>query len=275
MNRGDSLRTRSRKKKSYDFEFIGLKKYTHDQRTKIIKKIVVPILKKELKKNLIAIAADGSYARNEDVDFSDIELIIFVKNKNNLPRGFGKIINGVLVEGMFMTVGDFYREVLDVNDEWYISGSDRLKAITNPSFIEKVKKYNVHDLSDKCFEFSKKALFENQECFGKLFNAIKKKNEENIFPVLMYVVMQVLKIMSFINKTPYKTLGSFITQAKEFKIKPEGFDEFIELIVNGKYTNLGILEVRSKRLFVGIEQFFMRKMGRDIYDSDLSSICKK
>ena len=98
--------------KSQDVEFIGLKKYTHDQRTKIIKEVVVPILKRELGKNLVAIAADGSYARNEDIDFSDIELIIFVKNKNNLPRGFGKIINGVLVEGMFMTVGDFYRTIV-------------------------------------------------------------------------------------------------------------------------------------------------------------------
>ena len=39
---------------------IGLKRHTHAQRSKLLKDFVVPMLRKELGSNLIAIAADGS-----------------------------------------------------------------------------------------------------------------------------------------------------------------------------------------------------------------------
>lgn len=263
------------KSKVKEFQFIGLKKYNRAQRTAIINKLVVPLLKKELGKNLIAIAADGSYARNEDTDYSDIELMIFIKDKKNLVRGFGKILDGILIEGLFITESEYYKNTLEPNEDWYISGSDTLKAIANSGFIKKVQCYRVKQLSEKCFAAARDLLFEIQESFGKLFTAIEKNNKENLFSVLADAVMQVLKLMAFINKTPYKTLSTFVTQAKGFKIKPRGFDEFIEIIIDGRYIDLETLEERVKILFCGIEEFFTRKIGKNIYDADLSTIIKK
>lgn len=263
------------KSKTKEFQFIGLRKYNHAQRTVIINKLIVPLLKKDLGKNLIAIAADGSYARNEDTNYSDIELMIFVKDKKNLAHGFGKILDGILIEGLFITESEYYKNTLEPNEDWYISGSDILKAITNSGFIKKVQRYRVKHLSEKCFEAAKDVLFEIQESFGKLFTVIKKNNRENLFPVLADVVNQVLKLMAFINKTPYKTLSTFVTQAKGFKIKPRGFDEFIEIIIDGRYIDLQTLEERAKILFCGIEEFFTRKIGKNIYDTDLSTIIKQ
>lgn len=265
----------SKKQQSRDFEFIGLKKHTHAQRMEIINKIIVPILKRKLGKNFIAIAADGSYARNEDSYFSDIELMIFVKDKKNLPRGFGRIVNGILIEGLFVTEDEYYKSTLDVNEEWYISGSDRLMAIIDKAFIKKVQNYKVKNVSSKCFEYAKNMLSEIQESFGKLLTTIKMRNRENLFPVLADVVMQVLKLMAYINKTPYKTLSTFVTQARNFKIKPRGFNEFIDMIVDGNYLNFETLQKRSAKLFTGIEEFFTNKIGNDIYDSDLSTITEK
>ena len=256
-------------------QFVGLKKYTHVQRTKIITKMMVPRIKKALGKNLIAVAADGSYARNEDTDFSDIELIIFVRNKKNLPVGFRRIINGILVEGLYFTEQEYYRSTLEPNEYWYISGSDTLKPITNRRFIKKVQRYTVENLSTKCFNHARKVLYEIQESFGKLLNAIRKKNGENLFPVLADAVINLLKLMALINETPYKTLSSFITQAKHFQIKPKGFDEFIQMIVDGSYTDLDKLERSATVLFTGIEEYFQKNMGKNIYDSELSTIVGK
>lgn len=263
------------KNKSQKLTFIGLREYNHTQRTKIINELIVPRIKKELGKNLIAIAASGSYARDEDTRFSDVELVIFVKEKKNLPWGFGKIINGILVEGAFCTEDDYYKTTIEPNEEWYISGSDKLKAITNPGYISKVQKYRVKNLSTKCFRCAKDVLFVVQESFGKLFTAIEKRNSENLFPVLADAVIQVLKLMAFINKTPYKTLSTFITQARAFRVKPRGFDEFVNIIVDGSYTDLKKLKRSATLLFAGIEDYFQKKVGQNIYDSDLSTIIKK
>ena len=245
------------------------------QRTKIITTMIVPRIKIALGKNLIAIAADGSYARNEDTDFSDIELIIFVKNKKNLPVGFRRVINGILIEGLYLTEQEYYRCTLEPNEYWYISGSDTLEAITNRKFIKKVQRYSVDNLSTKCFNHAKEVLYEIQESFGKLLNAVRKKNKENLFPVLADAVINLLKLMALINKTPYKTLSSFITQAKHFPIKPKGFDEFIQVIIDGSYTDLDRLERSTIILFAGIEEYFQGNMGKNIYDSELSTIVRK
>ena len=63
-----------------------------------MKKSVVPMLRRELGKNLGAIAVDGSYARREDKGFSDLELMIFVRESAKIPRGFSKTYDGLLIE---------------------------------------------------------------------------------------------------------------------------------------------------------------------------------
>jgi hypothetical protein len=47
------------------------------------------------------------------------------------------------------------------------------------------------------------------------------------------------------------------------------------VIMSGRYLDLKLLEKRSTKLFAGIEQLFVRKMGSDIYDSHLMHITKE
>ncbi len=256
-------------------EFVGLKKHTHDDRAKIIRDRIVPVLTQELGDNLIAIAADGSYARNEDAEYSDLEFMIFVKDKKDLPFGFSRIIDGMLIEGIYITEDEYYRTVIEPNPEWFISGSDTLYAITNPQYIEKIKRYTVEDLKEKCRACVDEMLPEMQESFAKLFMAIDRKNIENIFPILFYALHSVLKLMAFINRIPYKTLGSFITQSRMFKNKPAGFDDFLDVIVDGTYRDLPLLKQRSTVLFAGIEAYLEKAAKAPLYDSDLSTITKR
>jgi hypothetical protein len=256
-------------------EFIGLKKYTHAQRQIIIDTIIIPQLKKELGNNLIAIAADGSFARNDDTDYSDIELMVFVNSRERLPRGIGKIHDGVLIDIAFVTEDEYYNHVLEPNADWYISGSDTLLPLLNTQFIEKVQQYRIHDLSQKCFGYARSQLFEVQESFGKLFTAIHRENKENLLPVLADAVMQVLKLLAFMNARPYTTLGSFVTQARSFPEKPDGFDEFMDIIVSAHYLDLESLSIRARTLFSGIEKYFHDRVGKEMYDGDLSHLLKK
>lgn len=256
-------------------EFIGLKKYTHAQRKAVIDNLIIPQLQKELGDNLIAIAADGSFARNDDTDYSDIELMVFVKDKTNVPRGIGKIYEGVLIDVAFVTEDEYYQHVVEPNPYWFLSGSDTLLPLVNARFIKKVQEHKIGTLSQKCLTCAQNQLFEVQESFGKLFTAIHKKNKENLLPVLAEATMQALKLLAFMNEKPYTTLSSFITQARSFSIKPDGFDEFIDLIVNARYLDLEHLDMRARTLFAGIERYFHEKVGKNVYDGDLSQLIKK
>jgi len=65
----------------------GLKKHTHAERTSIIERLI-PLFQRKFSSNLIAIAATASYARDEDVSYSDLELTVFLKEKP--PKGEDK-----------------------------------------------------------------------------------------------------------------------------------------------------------------------------------------
>ena len=239
-----------------------------------MKQVIVPMLKKELNKNLIAIAADGSFGRHEDRDYSDLELMIFVKDRKHLPHGFSKIYNGMLVEGLFVTEKDYHATINEPNRGWYIAGSDKLLAITNPHFISKVQKYRTKHLARKCDEVAFHMLNEIQETFGKLFNAIDTGNRENLFPILSDVVMGVLRFIALVNHKPYTSLNSMISEAKRMKKKPHGFDRFIDLVTCGAYRNIEKLQKCARVLFSGIEELFKLKYGKNFYDDDLSTIKK-
>jgi len=61
----------------------GIKKYTHKEREKILHEMI-PLIKRKFGKNLLAVAARGSFARNTDQPYSDLELFAFLKE---MPRG--------------------------------------------------------------------------------------------------------------------------------------------------------------------------------------------
>ncbi len=256
-------------------EFVGLKKHTHVQRKHILKEFVIPTLHRELGDNLVAVAADGSYARCEDTDYSDLELMIFVKSKGKMPNGFSKVYDGMLIEGLFVTEEDYHRMIHEPNEWWYIAGSDALMPIMNKAFVRKVERYRVKKKALKCNNIARELIYETQEAFGTLFTAIDCRNRENLFVILSEVVLTTLKLLAYVNQKPYTSSKRFITEARKFRKKPDGFDEFIELVTEAGYLDWRLLEKCAVILFKGIENYFKLKYDDKIYDDDLSSIYRK
>ena len=82
----------------------GLKKHSHQDRERVIRELV-PLIKKKFGDNLIALAADASYARGEDFDYSDLELFAFVKEmpEGKDMEGMSRIRDGMLIELIWTT----------------------------------------------------------------------------------------------------------------------------------------------------------------------------
>lgn len=262
-------------RKTHRRDFTGLKKHTHAQRLRVLKKRVIPTLRRELGANLIALAIDGSVARNEDTAYSDLELMIFVKDKRKLPYGFSKIHDGLLIEGLLITEKDYYRMIAEPNPQWHLAGSDTLLPVLNKKFFKKLENYRIRNKIGKCATLARGSLHEVQEAFGKLFTAIDSRNHENLFVILSDVALSVLKMLAFMNQKPYTSSRRFITEAKKLNKKPAGFDEFFKLITSARYPNLKNLEKHAVILFKGIEDYFKVEYGGAMYDDNLKTICRK
>ena len=246
----------------------GLKKYTHHERQKIIEKIL-PQIRRKFGDNLIALAAQGSFARNEDFDYSDLELIAFVKEMPVGHWGIGKIVDGLLVELIWTTRENYIAETLEVTDMWYLSASDKLLPIINAEFINELKNYRAENLKEKCLAEAVRHWHEVQESTAKTLNAIASKNRDGLPLVLFDMVRHFLVSLSLLNQTPYTTFSRFVSEARNFAVKPAEFDDLLDLIVKGEYQDLQFLEAKIETVFSQFEAIF-EDLGVELYDEEIN-----
>lgn len=237
----------------------GLKKHTHNDRSEIVAKLI-PLLQTHFKENLLAFASSASYARNEDSDYSDLELIVFVKQFESFYKpAIGFIIDGMLTE-IYLTTVEQYLAEREIGKNWYIAGSDRLLGIINTELIESINQTAPKDLEMNCRSFAIQQWNDVQEATSKVLNA---KDAEAVHVLANDMLMQIMILLSFLNKSPYITLSKFVGQSKKFSLKPESFTLLLQQIEQG-CPNLAELQNLSEAVFNELE-VLMDAQGLEIY----------
>ncbi|HSK73859.1 MAG TPA: hypothetical protein VK892_19330, partial [Pyrinomonadaceae bacterium] len=212
--------------------------------------------------------AQGSFARNDDSDYSDLELIAFVKEIPEGHQGIGKIRDGLLIEIFWTTREKYIAETLEITEDWHISGSDKLLPIINAEFINELSSYRAENLKEKCLAEARKHWHEVQESTAKLLNAIAAENRAGIPLVLFDMTRHFLISLSLLNQTPYTTFSRFVSEARRFEIKPQGFADLLDIIVKGEYQDLRRLEKTVVSTFSQLENIY-ENVGVELYDDKI------
>jgi kanamycin nucleotidyltransferase len=247
----------------------GIKKYTHRDREGIVREMV-PLITKKFGDNLVALAAQASFARGDDSDYSDLELIAFVKKVPGGKKelGMSRIRDGILVELTCITRETYISRMKEVTKDWYIAGSDALSPIINVEFIAELNDFQVADLEAKCLRQAVRQWPEVQESTAKALNAIRQENRENLPFLVFYLLKDMLVSLSFLNTTPYITMARFISQARSFPLKPTAFDDLLDFIALGDYRDLNQLEKLLVAVFEGFENIF-EDLGCTLYQDNV------
>lgn len=247
----------------------GLKKHSKADRRRVVQALI-PSIKKKFGDNLVALAYDGSMARDEDADYSDVELVAYLKN---MPEEKGskmmvKIADGMLVEFEWITKAEEIKKVREITDDWYIAGSDFQKAIINEELINEINEYKAPDIEKRCRDRAAIKWYEVQESTCKLLNAIDQDNIEGV-PLLFFdVCLRMLIVLSFLNATPYTTFSRFVAQARQFNIKPDHFNEFLDILVKGECSDFDKLKWLVEKIFTEFEVIF-EGLGYELYYDNL------
>ncbi|MFZ6026192.1 MAG: GNAT family N-acetyltransferase [Chloroflexota bacterium] len=248
-------------------DLCGLKPHTHAERAAIIETLI-PRWQHKFGENLIAIAASASYARGEDTAYSDLELEVFLKE---MPAGedpyFQRVVDGMLIEALYRTPEVFLRERSGIAPHWHMSASDRLLPVYNAPFIEKLMA-RVQATGPAAADFWRAAAGERyklQENFGKVLNAVEQNNVEGVSLLVMDAVMSALQVLALINQRPFRTFARYIEQARQFAVKPDRFDDLLDLLVQGTYRDLPRLRAVVLAVFAGMERLF-EQQGMCLYD---------
>lgn len=254
----------------------GLKKHTRRDREKAVEEIL-PLVRRKFGDNLVALAAQGSFARGDDAAYSDLELIAFVKEMpgNEEWAGIGKIRDGLLVELVWMTRETYLKRTPEVNKDWFLSGSDVLLPIINERFVRELTDYRVENLSEKCLAEAKLRWHEVQEATGKVLNATAaakaaaEKSRDAIPLLFADMLIHMLITLSFLNRTPYITFARFIEQARRFDTKPPSFENLLDIMTNGEFEDLARLEKTVETVFSQFEAIF-EAFGVELYDDNIN-----
>jgi len=247
----------------------GIKKHTHQERAQIIQDMV-PLIRKKFGDNLIALAVCCSFARNEDADYSDLELTAFVKRmpEGKPQDGLAKIYDGMLIELIWMTRETYLKSTLDVNEYWHYSGSDRLLPIINSEFIGELGAYRPPGLKNKCLDEAVGCFADYQEAVTKVLNAINQENREGIPVVFSDMISQTLRLLSFLNQEPYVTASRMFLQARGFSTKPKSLGKLLDMAVDGGYQDYAGLRKITVAVFEEFEAIF-ESLDLELYDKDV------
>lgn len=246
-----------------------LRAHSHQDRERIVREIV-PYIERKFGGNLVALAACCSFARDEDSYFSDLELTAFVKSMpDDKPQdGVAKIYDGMLVELVWMTRETYLNTILDVNEFWHYSGSDILKPILNAEFIDEISLHRSAQLEQKCLDQAVGCFTEVHEAVAKVLNAIKESNRQGMSLLFLEMLNQLLRILSFLNQTPYRTASRMIAQSREFPVQPASLGRLLDLAEAGGYGDFAALEETTVAVFEELETLFER-LDLPLMDDDI------
>lgn len=245
----------------------GIKAHSHEQRSEILDRVAL-LMQKRFEDNLVAIAAEGSFARGEDKDFSDLEITVFLRRTpQNADWNIHKILDGLLLVIVFETKESFIEKYIENFEVWYACGSGDMLPLLNDKFVNEINALVPGNVEQKCKEQIQRRWPVFQEITAKLLNTIKVKDGEALSLIFPMMFKELLVLLSFANQTPYVTLGSYISQAKSFTFKPKGFDSLVLLATQGKYQDFLTLERVIIEVFSNLESYLKRKSLKLYIDS--------
>jgi hypothetical protein len=247
----------------------GLRPHTHADRTRLVHELV-DLHRRQLGENLLGLATQGSYARNGDSDYSDIELVAFLRTVPGTTSWADcvQIWRGMLLDIIWTTKVEYVARVKEVTAQWYLAGSDHLGALINKQLIDEVNGYEVQDRRRKCLDQAVRHWPVTQEATGKVLNAIARENVANLGRLFFAMLDHVLIELAFLNEQPYASASTALMEAQSFPRQPRGFGDLTSIALNGAYTDPTGTRLAVTTVFAGLEDIFLEE-GVALYSSEL------
>lgn len=253
----------------------GLRPHTHAERGRIIQELI-PLFRRKFGENLLAVAAEASYARGDDGPYSDLELLVFVRegararDEKGEEKYLQRIFDGMLVEAMYVTPEEFLDARRELSPDWFLLGAETLLPVYNEAFIEAlVEQCRAIRYPRERFVARAAARFhEVQESFGKVLTAIERGDAEAVSLLLYDAVLHSLITLSFLNEKPFTTFAAFVREARGFHLKPARLEELLGIVSAGDYRDLNRLKQVVLAFFEGFERLFAAE-GVSLYDESL------
>lgn len=247
----------------------GLKQHTHEERSCIVERLV-PLIKRHMGSELLALAATGSFARGTDGAYSDVELMGFVKRRPDSDRASVKFIyDGVLIDLWFLTRVDYlYIHRQKIGAEWPYAGRNMLVPLLNEPFIREVADVPLNMTLEERMRALGNYWPEVQEATAKVLTASSREDDDSSRFLFWQMSEKMCVALSLVNGRPFTTRAAIFSEVRMFRTLPMHI-ELLSIPPDSQPTPADMAE-RAMIVFEEIEQI-LYSYGLDLYAKSLES----
>ena len=230
--------------------------HTHEQRAEIVE-LLVEMHERELASNLQGLATQGSFARNEDGPYSDLELVAFL---NAMPSDAQwvdreQVYDGMFVDIVWTTKDEYLVRVKEVTPQWYIAGSDHLAPTgVNPKLIDEINAFTPQDLRARCLAEAQKRWPALHEATTKVLNAAAREDTPDLGRLVFAMLEHVLVELAFLNTHAYKSSSTFLEEALGLPQQPGHLPELAAIATDGTYTDHRYVDAAVSAVFAEVTE---------------------
>jgi hypothetical protein len=245
----------------------GLKRYTHEERRRIVESLI-PLIKRHVGKDLVALAVTGSFSRETDGAYSDVELVGFVKKEPASDRnGMKFVYNGLLIDLWFITPALYlHRHRQKINLEWPYSGSSTLTPLLNEPLIRKINETPLNISLEERLKVVKNYWPDVQEAAAKVLTAAGRGDAEAVPFLFWQVAEKICVVLSLINGRPFITRAGVFCEVRTFDILPK-HAALLSFMPDAQVTSAELAN-RVQIIFGEVEQI-LYSFGLDPYVKEL------
>jgi kanamycin nucleotidyltransferase len=246
----------------------GLRHHSHEERSRIVDALV-PLVKRHMGKNLLALAATGSFARGTDGGYSDVELIGIVRKPVGDRASVKFIYDGMLIDMWFLTVREYLDDHrLKVRPTWPYTVSSVLVPLYNDPLINEIHRTGYNTSIEDRIAALRKIWPEFQESSAKVLTAVERGQGIVISHLFWQMAEKMCAILSLLNGKPFSTRAAVFTEVRDFDRLPKDF----RTLLTSRVTESGAEEIARTTiaLFEGLERLLV-EADIELYASSLGS----
>jgi predicted nucleotidyltransferase len=201
---------------------------------------VMEFLQTTYREHIEGIAVEGSYARQTDLEFSDIELTVLLTQKpTDLADDLLFMFDGCKVGVSFFETAPFLKKYRDVSSvDWVHFGNGYEVPLYHERFMMEVENTVIDDVEQKCQRLAKEHFeWEVHEYFGKLFNAILH-TQEDFLPLIFAKTFEMsCEVLALLNYQAFPTYADLIKTTRGFTKLPPSFESMFAILAHGTFTD--------------------------------------
>lgn len=235
----------------------GLKAHTHEDRVRIAIALI-PLIQRYMGKQLIALAATGSFALESDQPYSGLDFICFVRNAQYSGRAkIDLIYNGLLIHLRFIK----RREYIDIHrhnvrEEWAYAAAEILVPLINEPFIRALSEELQNTDRPQYGAAILKLWPAVQEAAGKVMDAVISHNDEAVSYLYWSMVEKISVILALLNRRQFSTRAKMFSEACTFSLLPRSYPTLFSSPCESDTSELG---KRTRIIFAETEQLLERQ----------------